>query len=326
MSWKRVFLGAMLWALGSLSAFAQNQSFYWKDSYGRGVGTIPPLECPAGKMQVGALCYDACRAGYNASGLQCVQSGCPAGYSDRGLTCHYDGEAVYSPVRWDGCATKIFGQCVGGFKEDSCRSGYKKSASMCYYTYMPPGMSGSPLDPMKASYSLGTPMAMQQVCRGGKQLDAGLCYDACRSGFNGVGPVCWANKPPGFEDCGFGFARSASACAAKIASQTAAVGSLVMAFIPTSTAATKAEASSKAASQSPDFAKAAAQAAPDLVKSLTAHGDEMARLAKEAADLAHDHAGRQDHERAGREGVAPVCVGRQCRQFLSQPASEHVGG
>lgn len=31
-------------------------------------------------------------------------------------------------------------------------------------------------------------------CPVGKELDAGLCYDKCRHGFHGVGPVCWADS------------------------------------------------------------------------------------------------------------------------------------
>jgi hypothetical protein len=40
------------------------------------------------------------------------------------------------------------------------------------------------------------------------ELDAGLCYERCRSGFRGVGPVCWAETqsvgvgvPIGLEPC-----------------------------------------------------------------------------------------------------------------------------
>ena len=33
------------------------------------------------------------------------------------------------------------------------------------------------------------------TCPGNKpELDAGLCYERCREGYNGVGPVCWARS------------------------------------------------------------------------------------------------------------------------------------
>lgn len=37
---------------------------------------------------------------------------------------------------------------------------------------------------------------------GGRERDAGLCYDRCRPGFDGVGPVCWRRCPPGMIDDG----------------------------------------------------------------------------------------------------------------------------
>jgi hypothetical protein len=37
---------------------------------------------------------------------------------------------------------------------------------------------------------------------GGKQMDAGLCYDNCRSGYAAVGPVCWQNCGAGWQDTG----------------------------------------------------------------------------------------------------------------------------
>lgn len=52
----------------------------------------------------------------------------------------------------------------------------------------------------KSSYgrTAGSPM----VCGSGLQMDAGLCYKPCDPGYQGVGPVCWADAaagaPPGY--------------------------------------------------------------------------------------------------------------------------------
>lgn len=50
-------------------------------------------------------------------------------------------------------------------------------------------------------------------------LDAGLCYEKCRPGFKGVGPVCWAitknigiGKPVGLEPCPDGWANDGLIC------------------------------------------------------------------------------------------------------------------
>jgi len=210
------------------AAVDEPTEFYWRGSYGRGVGT--PLDaCPAGKQQRGALCYDTCRDGYSDHGTLTCSTNCPSGYTDMGAICHYNGTKSYSPVHWDNCksrAPRWLGRgCIGGFVEDSCRSGFKKVASVCWADLsVPPGMSGSAWDPAKGTYNL-TPVPM--VCSGGKEQDAGLCYTPCRSGYNGVGPVCWASKPSGFVDCGLGYATDSSTCGFLIADQVMGVISLV---------------------------------------------------------------------------------------------------
>lgn len=53
----------------------------------------------------------------------------------------------------------------------------------------------------KPSYGRGvgtTPTA----CGAGNELDAGLCYPNCASGYDGVGPVCWQVCPAGYNDDG----------------------------------------------------------------------------------------------------------------------------
>jgi hypothetical protein len=40
------------------------------------------------------------------------------------------------------------------------------------------------------------------ICAPGKDKDAGLCYDNCPAGYNGVGPVCWKPCPAGYKDDG----------------------------------------------------------------------------------------------------------------------------
>lgn len=197
--------------------------FFWKGSYGRGVGTV--LDTCASGVQRGALCYAACRAGYSDKGTLTCATDCPSGYTDMGAICHYNGDKSYSPVHWDNCKSKFLGGCVGGLKEDGCRSGYSKVASVCWANIsLPAGMSGSTWDPTKGTYNRD-PVPL--VCGGGKQQDAGLCYTPCRDGFNGVGPVCWAKKPGGYVDCGLGYAINNSTCGFLVTDQVMSVVSLV---------------------------------------------------------------------------------------------------
>jgi len=214
--------------VADLAAVNEPTEFYWKDSYGRGVGKVADV-CPAGKNQRGALCYDSCRDGYSDKGTLTCSTNCPSGYSDRGAICHYDGTTSYSPVRWDGCLYNTFLGCIGGTVEDGCRGGFSKRASMCYANLsVPSGMSGSVWDPTKGTYNL-SPVAM--VCRAGQQRDpgdpGGLCYDACRPGYSGVGPVCWAASAPKYVDCGMGSAIDQNTCALVIGGQVTSVLGLV---------------------------------------------------------------------------------------------------
>ena len=70
---------------------------------------------------------------------------------------------------------------------------------------------------MKNSYPRGVG-TIPNGC-GSKQYDAGLCYDTCRSGYNGVGPVCWGQPPAGWVQCGMGSASSAVNCASAVFDQ-----------------------------------------------------------------------------------------------------------
>jgi len=64
---------------------AQVSDFCWKDTYGRGVGTIPGT-CDSDEDKIGLLCYEKCPSGMRRSGFDC-HSVCPSGFRDDGLFC-----------------------------------------------------------------------------------------------------------------------------------------------------------------------------------------------------------------------------------------------
>ncbi len=278
---RRFLLGLVtLWMfVFAPQAMAAGQDFYWKASYGRGVGTVPDLVCKDGKNQVGALCYDQCPPGFKVSGLTCAKP-CPDGYDDRGPTCHWKESISYVPeAHWDNCATKtkkrctnwgggnktcVGGDCIGGLKA-KCRDDYKNVAGVCWFNGgVPEGFSGTNLDPIKPGFPLPNPTAMSQVCKGDKILQGGLCYEACRRGFNGVGPVCWADTPPGYVDCFTGYAKNQTTYGMMMASQTSAattitllaVGPALRAKIAAGLARYKQEEVKKAVEVAPDIAEA----------------------------------------------------------------------
>jgi hypothetical protein len=79
----------------------------------------------------------------------------------------------------------------------------------------------------KNSYGRGGGQAAKLICDGGKEMDAGLCYNPCRTGFTGKGPVCWGTPPAGYHSCGMGVAINESVCSSVTESQVQAVAELI---------------------------------------------------------------------------------------------------
>lgn len=205
-------------------AFAADE-YCWKDTYGRGVGTIPAA-CNDGDYQNG-LCYSKCPAGMYGEGPVCW-SGCPAGYVDRGPTCHINMELSF-PSSWENvCHRGLFGECWW-IREARCPSGYTTVLGVCYLTARstPAGFSGTYLDPMKNTHARGVG-TIPSNCGSGKQYDAGLCYNNCRSGYSGVGPVCWGQPPSGWVNCAMGAAKDNTTCATVTSGQVMSFATLAM--------------------------------------------------------------------------------------------------
>jgi hypothetical protein len=60
----------------------------------------------------------------------------------------------------------------------------------------------------KPSYGRGAGKVPNQ-CGAGRELDAGLCYPLCVTGYHGVGPVCWGSCPPNYANDGLTCRRDA---------------------------------------------------------------------------------------------------------------------
>ncbi len=79
----------------------------------------------------------------------------------------------------------------------------------------------------KSTYSRGVGAPVSE-CASGLTEDAWLCYKPCKSGFHGVGPVCWQNCPPGKVACGAGCAGSGTECATTTANMVWAPAKLAL--------------------------------------------------------------------------------------------------
>jgi hypothetical protein len=80
---------------------------------------------------------------------------------------------------------------------------------------------------MKNSYGRGAG-TIPTGCDSGKENDAGLCYNKCTAGYNGVGPVCWGNPPANWVQCGMGAAKNSTTCASIVFGQVSSVGQLAL--------------------------------------------------------------------------------------------------
>jgi len=65
------------------------------------------------------------------------------------------------------------------------------------------------------------------ICKSNEQEDTGLCYTPCKSGYTGVGPVCWGGCPANWTQCGAACATNSSECAGKIIDMVEATAEMV---------------------------------------------------------------------------------------------------
>jgi hypothetical protein len=220
----------ILWIFAAIGLItAQPPDFCWKDSYGRGVGTIPS-QC-SDKEQIGSLCYTACPSGMYRWGFDC-HAYCPEGFRDEGLFCRIDAYgrgAGYAAWDWGLCESDHgVGNCEwwGALAYPKCAEGFHNSAccictpndidcaSLPFMSEVPDGASCA------KQIQIGDPTPL--VCPSDQENSGGLCYTPCAAGYYGVGPVCWGAVPAGMVDCGMGAAEDSDTCAEIILGQLTA--------------------------------------------------------------------------------------------------------
>ncbi|RHY18945.1 hypothetical protein DYB32_010307 [Aphanomyces invadans] len=237
--------------------------FCWLNSYPRGIGQVP-TSCAAGQERIALLCYPNCPTGMSRQGLDC-HSNCPDGFDDQGLFCRmkeYGRGAGYPWKFGDGLNDNgMFRRCEGdhgaGKCEKSgavvypkCRDGYT-AFGCCICRPNPPncneyGLAGRFDLSCAKKVIIGDPEL--GTCASDEERNAGLCYKVCKTGFSGVGPVCWGRPPSGWVRCGMGAATTSTQCAEIIRDQIMSVGEMVLnictAFSSSSAKALKAPADS----------------------------------------------------------------------------------
>lgn len=123
-------------------------------------------------------------------------------------------------------------------------------------------------------------------CPAHLDYDGALCYPKCRSGFYGVGPVCWSHAPSGWVDCAMGAAKDTKVCAETIVGQIAAVGEMALSIagmvgsMGTSAAAT---AGAKVAANAGKISKI--KALMDKIKTAIKSNEKIKKLVDKAKEI-----------------------------------------
>ena len=170
------FFAVMVSVVGlahSASANGAGDTFLWKKSYGRDVGTIPSTKCTASQDKVGALCYDKCKEGWSVN-------------PDNHLRCKPPGVASYD--RGIGIKPESVTKCtasrdkVGALCYDKCKEGWSVNPDN-HLRCKPPGVD---------SYDRGIGIAGIQ-CKSNREKKAGLCYVKPLDGYSCTLTTCTRN-------------------------------------------------------------------------------------------------------------------------------------
>jgi hypothetical protein len=110
---------------------------YAKDSYGRGVGTLPDIRgrCSGDRTKQDGLCYKRCRDGYRGRGPVCWRT-CDDGYRDDGAFCRRDPVIIGQESYGRGAGTPL--RCGGDLQLDGalcyprCKERYVGVGPVCW--------------------------------------------------------------------------------------------------------------------------------------------------------------------------------------------------
>ena len=189
-----------------LSVSAYGNDFCWRDSYGRGAGTIPKLQsCPEGMITKPLFCQQ--------EGKYDRERGHAGTKKKRMERC----EKKHGKGNCEPCGALAFQKCKPGFshhKGDICR------------TCKPNPPDCKALNLGSKTGASGISCSRPKECPSGSELRGGLCYTKCKSGYEGVGPVCWGKPPSGWVKCGMGAGKTKANCVEVTADQFLSVGEM----------------------------------------------------------------------------------------------------
>jgi len=203
-------------------------------AYGRGTGRSPDKgPCPPGQRDDGTSCWEDFKTKTEDKGYWNYSPGCGtlvAPCWDGTKVCKNDCYRTWivklvTTSTGCGCIKKTL------FDRQSCRPDEDLKDGLCY----PKCREGfhavgccvcSPDCPPDFGPDIGVSCTKKNYGRGAGEIlqcptgyvadetggPAGLCYPACKSGYHGVGPVCWQTCTNGLVPCGAGCAASSVDC------------------------------------------------------------------------------------------------------------------
>jgi hypothetical protein len=186
-----------------------------KDATGGPAGLCYP-KCPPGYAGVGPVCWQSCPSGFRDDGGFCAK---PAAYTLRGNEYPWKfGDKAFS---LDGARSRCTSanpqgcQKLGEIIYPNCKTGFSTIGLECS-PVCPPGF-GTDIGVSCTKKTSNRGAGVLSSCGPGLIRDetggpAGLCYPQCKTGFSGVGPVCWQACSNGLQDCGAGCATSKLEC------------------------------------------------------------------------------------------------------------------
>jgi len=215
----------------------------WRETNPRGTGTIP-RQCDLVEERKVLTCYELCPEGYTGLIAKC-RADCPPGYTEGVLNyCRKAESYRVEGFGWkagDGLGPnrllKARQRCEQKYGRGSCEQRQLAWYPSCRETFTNAGINicsqtcpeGWKEEPNRCERPSFVREKSRTECEEGKEYGAGLCRDLCPDGYNGVGPVCWAECPASFpERCGMACATSREACATAVTDQVMSVFEVVV--------------------------------------------------------------------------------------------------
>lgn len=278
----KLILLALTFILSSTGISHAASEFYWKNSYGRGVGTAL---INSSYTRGGDDMIRSCRqAEYPRHvGVRCYRQEVCSDRNGGGNSWGYNFDNVSTCWRKKDTTANVPKSYPAPSAAEyyGCDYGKQQIGSRCY--------SGC-----DTNYQAGTAGFNQATCyheRNGlcptdKENQSSLCYVPCRSGYEGNGPVCWAKSPSNYIACGAGFATNSTSCAFTTTDQTlsgAALANILTGNLLTAKAAMAAKTLKRLAKMPTDAPVVIVRAGPEFFELGARYGTEFMYLAQLAS-------------------------------------------